>query len=308
MMSHFPENIMRALVDAVYNVFWKKSEVRALYQKCGVPHTLTNAQDWNDKKIRSLEPVLQSLNSTEDGLGPLRMILAETLKFTSGDHLLWLADGQKRKREAERCLDHLRLLVEKHDAQIEEERKRKDQMRSKRAENEEKGAFERKLGDLKARIYEFHASNAKQERGYGLEAILYELFDLFELEPRGPFRVRGEQIDGAFVLDQFDFLLEAKWQGEPAQLKDLRDLDGAIGTNLDNTLGLFVSMNHFSQEALDRYSQAGRPKLICMNGMDLISVLEGQVDLVDLLRRKRAHAAQTGNVFVSAKDILEGRA
>ena len=81
-----------------------------------------------------------------------------------------------------------------------------------------------------------------------------------------------------------------------------------MGSNLDNTLGLFVSINGFTEEALTRYSQGGRPRIICVDGIDLISVLEGQIDLVDLLRRKRACAAQTGKIMVSAKAILEGKA
>ena len=43
-----------------------------------------------------------------------------------------------------------------------------------------------------------------------LETFLNELFALFELAPHSPFKLRGDQIDGAFVLDRDNFLVEAK--------------------------------------------------------------------------------------------------
>src|SRR5262245_61502628 len=97
-MRHFPDNILTAMKDAVINVFWKKEDVRALFLRCDVPAILTNQQDWQGYKYYIVAPVLDALNSSSDGLGPLRRILQETLAYTSGDHLLWMSDGQKRKR------------------------------------------------------------------------------------------------------------------------------------------------------------------------------------------------------------------
>lgn len=50
-----------------------------------------------------------------------------------------------------------------------------------------------------------------QPRGYAFEAFLIKLFNKFELEARDPFRLRGEQIDGSFVLANEIYLLEGKW-------------------------------------------------------------------------------------------------
>jgi hypothetical protein len=150
----------------------------------------------------------------------------------------------------------------------------------------------------------------RQQSGYGLEDLLYQVFSLFELQPRGSFKISGEQIDGAFVHEGTDFLLEAKWQKAPANLEALRDLDGAVASNLDNTLGLFISINGFTPHGLDRYRQGNRPRIVCMDGADLMAVLEGQMDLQmdlnDLLRRKRAVASQRGEVFISVARIMVG--
>jgi len=41
-----------------------------------------------------------------------------------------------------------------------------------------------------------------------------------------------------------------------------------------------------------------------MDGGDLYVVLDGRIDLRELLRRKRRHAAMTGNILLTASELL----
>ena len=306
MTSYFPDNITTALKEAVINIFWKKQDVRSLFERCSVDPILVSAQDWTRYKFHIVSPIIDSLNCDSNGIGPLRRILQETLTYKDGNHLLWLSDGQKRKREAERSLEHLRLLVKDHDAakqSVEEQR----QARLRKAEESKRGShFQAKLAAIRDRFVAFCANSDHKKRGFGLEEVLYDLFFLFDLNPRGAFRRTGEQIDGAFVLAGDHYLLEAKWQEKPVILGDLRDLDGAVGSSLDNTLGLFLSVNDFSPEAIKSYSQGNRPRLICMDGGDLMAVLDGRIELPDLLQRKKDFAVQKRRVFVRVGEILRG--
>jgi hypothetical protein len=138
---HFPDSVARALKKTVVNVFWTKKDLRELFRRCDVPDNLANAQDWNGYKFHIIDPVVDFLNESPDGLGPLRRILAETLHYKDGNHLLWLSDGAKRKREAEDALEHLRVLVEKHDAALEVERKAQEQRRREQEEKAQKQSF-----------------------------------------------------------------------------------------------------------------------------------------------------------------------
>ncbi len=305
-IRHFPDNVIAALKNALVNVFWTKKHLRQVFEQCEVPGELVAGQDWNAYKIRIVEPIVNSLNTSPAGLGILRRVLAETLNYKDGDHLLWLEDGKRRKEDAERSLEHLRLLVDKHDAEMKQAKEDQDRRRREYEERKTKAAFNQRLGELRGRFLAFHSSEDPQQRGRDLEGILYDLFVLFDLEPRGAFRLKGEQIDGAFALDGNPFLLEAKWQSDPVNLEALRDLDGAVAANLDNTLGLFVSINGFSPEALERYRQGNRPRIICMDGHDTVCVLEGRIDLSDLLRRKRTIASQRGDIFTSVTQIMAG--
>jgi hypothetical protein len=60
-----------------------------------------------------------------------------------------------------------------------------------------------------------------QKRGYAFEKYLNELFKASNLDPRGAFKLEGEQIDGSFILRDNVYLSEAKWQNAPVDNADL---------------------------------------------------------------------------------------
>ena len=64
-------------------------------------------------------------------------------------------------------------------------------------------------------------STNAQGRGFELEKVMYDLFELFDLDPKASFRNTGEQIDGAFALEGTEFLFEAKWKTERIGAADL---------------------------------------------------------------------------------------
>jgi hypothetical protein len=67
-----------------------------------------------------------------------------------------------------------------------------------------------------------------QPRGYAFEKFLNSIFAEFNMAPRGSFRLRGEQIDGSFLLAQETYLLEAKWQSAPTGASQLHAFHGKV--------------------------------------------------------------------------------
>ena len=164
-------------------------------------------------------------------------------------------------------------------------------------------AVQQQLEAVKAEFFELVASDNPQQRGFLLEKILRGLFELFDLDPKASYRITGEQIDGAFSFEGTDYLLEAKWQKDPVAAADLDNLAGKLSRKLENTLGLFLSVDGYSEDAVKTHS-SGRRLVILMDGSDLMAVLEGRIDLVQLLLRKRRHAAETGNIYLRIHEIL----
>jgi hypothetical protein len=134
-------------------------------------------------------------------------------------------------------------------------------------------------------------------RGFAFERLLTEAFALFNLAPRGSFRLTGEQIDGSFHLEGATYLMEAKWQGPKIGNRELQGFAGSVHTKSAWTRGLFVSYSGFSEEGLYAFGRGNATHIICMDGEDLWQVMDRKLDLAEVLARKTRHAAETGNAF-----------
>ena len=69
--------------------------------------------------------------------------------------------------------------------------------------------------------------------------------------------------------------------------------------------GVFISLNGFTRDALEAITKGKQPTFFLLDGYDLVTVLEGQIDLPTLLRFKLRELAEEGSVLASAKDLLE---
>jgi hypothetical protein len=148
MAGHFSHDIVSALKEAAIKVFWTRAQLRTMLQIAGVDQKLINSQDWNQYKYHILSPIVDTLNTSEEGLGALRLILRETLRYKKCDHLLRYNDGKKLKKEAEIALEHLRALVQEPDSARATEQEEREERR-RRIEEAQKGrVFQEKLVDL----------------------------------------------------------------------------------------------------------------------------------------------------------------
>lgn len=67
--------------------------------------------------------------------------------------------------------------------------------------------------------------------------VLSEIFEVHELDARGPFTLVGEQVDGAFVLDGIGIMLKIKWHKDMISSEPVIYFGSKILRRLDNTLG-----------------------------------------------------------------------
>lgn len=146
------------------------------------------------------------------------------------------------------------------------------------------------------------AELSPQARGYAFETLLRDLFNVFGLEAREPFRLRGEQIDGSFLLQGETYLVEAKWQDAQTGAADLHTFHGKLEQKAAWTRGLFVSNSGFSEHGLDAFGRGKR--VICMDGLDLFDTLDRDLPLNHVLEKKVRKAAETGLPFVRVRDIF----
>lgn len=305
MTSRINPAVLPALNEALATLCWYKKDLRSFLNVSLDRDPIIGQIDWSETK-RSVVDRLISEMSTRQHIY-FEQLIDLTLSVAEVTDPFWLKrveDGETKYQSAVENLDRLRLLTapfRKMRTEQEEILRRERERMARAAANR---AIEAELESLKGLLVETTAQNA-QERGYSLERLLNRLFQLLDITSRPSFRNSGEQIDGAFSLTGHDFLLEAKWTSNKTGVAELDVFTGKVSRKLDNTLGLFMSMNGFQQSAVEAYSR-NRSTIILMDGADLYAVLEARVDLTELLERKRRHAAQTGAVFFSASEMLTG--
>lgn len=128
------------------------------------------------------------------------------------------------------------------------------------------------------------------------------LLSAFGLEAREPFRLKGEQIDGSFVLQGETYLVEVKWQSAPTGVADRHTFHGKLEQKAAWTRGLFVSNSGFTEDGLVAFGRGKR--VICMDGLDLFETLSRELPLNHVLDRKVRRAAETGLPFARVRDLF----
>jgi hypothetical protein len=229
-----------------------------------------------------------------------KSIIKAVLDIPNFDHLRQLDAGDIKVESARRSVEALRAAVLKHDGDFHKRTQEREQSAGKIAEVVRRRNDE--IGRLKQRFQELVATGDPQERGRQFEGFLQDMFGAYDLNPRGSFKITGEQIDGAFELEGTQFLLEARWQEDRQGAAPLDSFSKKVERKLENTLGLFISLAGFTDEGVAAF-RGSRPSVILMDGEDLALVLQGFVDFRELLKHKVRQAAQTGDPYLKARDI-----
>jgi hypothetical protein len=147
---------------------------------------------------------------------------------------------------------------------------------------------------------------APQERGYAFEKFLTALFNAFGMQPRSPFRLVGEQIDGSIDFEGNTYLIEAKWQNALVGNTELLGLHGKVGGKATWSRGIFISYSGFSEDGLEAFSRGRPTNLIAVTGQDIYFVLDGGMSLDQMIRLKGRRAAEEGRAYVPVQELLIG--
>ena len=294
------------LKEALTYLYWYKSDLRSFLTSCLTDTRILPTLDWSDYKRNIVSSLIDRLDRNQDRFqADLLRLMTEVANVTDFSHLQRLEDGDEKAGRAKRAVAALREWVAGHEATFAEQQRIEERRRQTHETLMAKTAVQQKLEELREDYFELLATEEPQKRGYRLERIIRELFELFDLDPKASFRITGEQIDGAFTFEGTDFLFEGKWQQDLVGASDLDSLAGKLRRKLENTLGLFLSINGFSEDGVKAHA-SGRRLILLMDGSDLMAVLEGRIDLFQLLLRKRRHASRTGNIYLRIHEILVG--
>lgn len=177
-----------------------------------------------------------------------------------------------------------------------------DSLPSSRREVEEEGAVKAisltELESLRQDLVDLNGLDPTR-RGFAFEKFLQTLFSFFNLAPRAPFRLVGEQIDGSFQLGSDFYLVEAKWQSRLTAQADLLVFREKVESKSTWSRGLFISYSGFAEDGLIAFARGRSTNIIGMNSQDLYFILDGEMSLIEAINGKARRAAETGEFFVS---------
>jgi hypothetical protein len=295
----YQPQVLEALAECLRLIYWFKKDLRSFLVHCGVDRQQLERLPWQEYKHAIVNRLVEDLSARGPaGTSTIEAILGGVVEQDeSFPRLRKLEDGKTKAEEARNALRRLKaLLGTKTVAERAEEAKaaRRTEAERRQRERAERADTLKTLNDEFMKM--FTMSDVKR-RGLQFQDWLRRLFAIHDLEPRGSFASPGEQVDGSISLEGLLLLVEARWTDPQVPPKEVRDFVGKLNDKLDNTLGLMVAVNGFTENAGDHAKSNGRLMAFFMDGTDLMSVLNGSVDLGELLRRKRRHAAEKGETM-----------
>lgn len=293
----FPADIKGCMKDCILSLFWPRKDIVGFFEK----HGCTKAEvrglqiegESGLKRHEIIDVLFDTLSARPDnGLGPFRAMLQSLLAWSHFDPYYFDKLRKLDRAIANKNLEHLRQLQEIRDAKIKADRERRETNEAAR----QKATVS--LEELRTEYLDLLANKiSRQQRGYALERILAELGRISQLETTEAFRVNGEQVDGAVKFDGEHYLIEAKWQEKSASNESIYQFAGKVAGKLYGR-GLFISVNGFSADVIRSLIRGKEIQTLFVDGEDLILVLEGHLNLRDMIDRKVKAAQTKGIIYV----------
>lgn len=295
MFEVFTEEIEVLIKDGVANLYWYRGDLQKAWVRSGVDQATTRRlfalkdnEDRDISKRKLMDHLYQELRAADfnrrlEVSRNFVRILIEQKSFTP--------QSEKHRVEvAERAALKLREIIA---AQRDQQEYRETIRR--RAQEGKKESYESRRADLNFRFVE-SMKLEEQKRGYELERIFSELLEASGIPMEGPFRIVGEQIDGALKYDGHYYLVELRWRAAKADQQAVAGLYLKVEGKFE-ARGIFISMNGFSQELIQCLPKGKEIKVILLDGMHLANVLSGQYTFQELLEHAISHASLKGVIY-----------
>jgi hypothetical protein len=290
-MKPLPYDITEAMIQCFGKCFHYKDAMASFLLAAEVPRDLVEKHKEHAKYVWARK-VLADLGQCEDGGLVQRKVLKQLTELRD------VADREVPDRAAGiGALRSLKALALEKNLVV-KAKKKKAEDGARVAAERTKLVRERadRLDALRQQFNDALVSPNRQKAGFALEDILAGLFSLFELDYRRSYRTQTQQIDGQFHFEGFHYLVEAKWRQTMPTEQEIGGFRHKVDGKLESTRGVFLSVTGFRQEVIEQLNGRGA-SIILLDGSHLMHVLEGRMDLRDVIRRSIDRAAQEGVIY-----------
>jgi len=288
----------------------KSTMVELVLRPAGIPpdiyKPLLYKKDESTGRILSKRQIAPLILDTLDQQRGASLVIRSLVEIAASWSSFHLADDEFQARatvqKARELLGQLELM-EAREAQQRENARKEELARLEK----ERAEIRSKQSSLLLMMFDSLATSLDhQQRGYLLQDLLNRLFDVHQIPVVRAFarNAGGEQIDGAFKLEGWHYIVECRWREKLADIRQLDGLKGQVDRSGKQTMGLFLSINGWSENVPPLLKQNPSKALVLMDGYDLRCVLAMQVDLAEFLLAKVARLNLETEPFLSVVEYL----
>ncbi len=268
---------IRKAADEGYKGQYTKTPKRIVVQQ--LLHELGSGRDADDRLVASIITALTKgrfPEATQAGLDAIKALKAEQAV-------------ERQEAETKRA---------EHRTQQQEAQRTKDRAGAARTSRRER---------FETEFFTLSAMTDSQQRGYALERFLNEFLEFEGLDPRGSFKLTGEQIDGSFAWASSTYLVEAKWVKDRIAGAEFGAFIYKVSGKSADTRGLYIAVNGYSEQALEGLRMKGELRFVCIDGSHLLRALASGWDFSKLLNIVWRYASETGQAYlpVSSARFME---
>lgn len=290
-------HFVQLVYEAALKSFWRKESLRKFLRHSHVAESHLATWSPDESKRDFLDRTFAALQRSDKGkavIGQMAIFLAEQTTFP--DLRNW-EDSAAKIEDASKAVAELKALIAR---QIEEVRSEQEREAVKAKAREERTVLQQQrtsLSELAQRLNDLAPQMGTAPGGYAFQDWFYDLLAFTEVEHRRPYNTGGRQIDGSVTIDGTTYLIELKFTADQAGGPDIDVFRGKVESKADNTMGLFVSMAGYSSVAVKEAS-GKKSTLLLLDASHVYLVLTGGMHCIDVVRRVRRHASQTGESFL----------
>ncbi len=163
------------------------------------------------------------------------------------------------------------------------------------------------LHDLKSDFKRIEAIEDPRTRGLRFEEFLTRIFDNEDIDFKGRYRPRSEEVDGAIFLYGRTYLIEARWRKDPEPASAVYAFRGKIEGKIAGTLGVFWSINGYSDNCVPTVIAGKTLNVLLFDRTDLEAIIEGEISFKKLLEKKTIAAGTKGDIYLPWSTISKAR-
>jgi hypothetical protein len=295
MLDVFNEEVEVLIKDGIANLYWYKGDLHKAWLRSGVStavrdeiQKLRNEDGHELSKRKQMDALYDRLRLSDydrrlEVSRNFVRILVEQVGFTP--------QSEKHRVEvAERCALKLKERIRSQEA----ERICRESIRVSAAKASRE-TYDSKLGELRGKFSDAHDLEV-QKKGYALESIFTELMRISGIPVELPFRIVGEQIDGAIKHDGHYYLVELKWTVAKSDPKDIAHFYFKVEGKLQ-ARGLFISMSGFTEGAIATLPKGKELKILLIDGQHFANVIHGMYRFQELLEHAIRQASLKGEIY-----------